>query len=315
MHNGIPAVQRDVRATSIPLAASERIATGQRNGACRATDRRQTTVDARRRAQLFRMDARVDARTIRMPSGCMGRPYEGGGFFSKASQRRWAESTSMVNHHWPCASQRIVILGERSDPKDPARCQPEALRLSPRGILRLRRLAPLIASRCLPAPALRARECNGPLDCCTLRMTTWPGTWQWWFATERIKNDRKRGRMCSLRSRFVSFSRLDRAKRLITEFACPILRSATAHSTAFSVICGVDRMLPKAADVMEADRPEPGQGRFDSGGDGNGRSTASPNYFPSPKTSSRSSPTSAARAWSRKLFTPMKNWRIITTMR
>ena len=34
---------------------------------------------------------------------------------------------------------------------------------------------PLIASRCLPAPALRARECNSPLDCCMLRMTTRPG--------------------------------------------------------------------------------------------------------------------------------------------
>ena len=36
---------------------------------------------------------------------------------------------------------------------------------------------------------------------------------------------------------------------------------------------------------------------------------------PSPKSSSRSSPGSAWRAWSRRLFTPIKNWRIMTTMR
>lgn len=41
-------------------------------------------------------------------------------------------------------------------------------------------------------------------------------------------------------------------------------------------------------------------------------------YFiaqPAPNSRSRSSAGSAARAWSRRLFTPMKNWRIITTIR
>ena len=36
---------------------------------------------------------------------------------------------------------------------------------------------------------------------------------------------------------------------------------------------------------------------------------------PLPNSSSFSSPGSAARAWSRRLFTPMKNWRIMTTSR
>ena len=36
---------------------------------------------------------------------------------------------------------------------------------------------------------------------------------------------------------------------------------------------------------------------------------------PLPNSSSFSSPGSTARAWSRRLFTPMKNWRIITTSR
>ena len=64
-------------------------------------------------------------------------------------------------------------------------------------------------------------------------------------ASGEIRNDRKRGRMCSLRGRFAPFARLDRAKRLVAELACPVSRSATAHSTAFSVICGVGRVLPK----------------------------------------------------------------------
>ena len=61
------------------------------------------------------------------------------------------------------------------------------LRLAPRGILLLRRPAPLIASRCLPAPAPRARECNSPLDCCMLRMTTWPGACDPRAGTARAK--------------------------------------------------------------------------------------------------------------------------------
>ena len=54
-----------------------------------------------------------------------------------------------------------------------------------------------------------------------------------------IRNDRKRGRMCSPRARSASLARLDRTKRLVAEFASPVSRSATAHSTAFSVICGL----------------------------------------------------------------------------
>ena len=64
-------------------------------------------------------------------------------------------------------------------------------------------------------------------------------------APDKIKNDRKRGRMCSLQGRFASFARLDCAKRLVAEFSCPVSRSASAHSTAFFVICGLGRMLPK----------------------------------------------------------------------
>ena len=33
---------------------------------------------------------------------------------------------------------QVVILSERSESKDPVRCQPEDFRLSPHGILRLR---------------------------------------------------------------------------------------------------------------------------------------------------------------------------------
>ena len=43
--------------------------------------------------------------------------------------------------------------------------------------------SPLIASRCLPALASRARECNGPLDCCMLRMATWPEVCQCWLSS------------------------------------------------------------------------------------------------------------------------------------
>ena len=63
-------------------------------------------------------------------------------------------------------------------------------------------------------------------------------------APGEIRNDRKRGRMCSPQGRFASFAHLDRAKRLVVKFARSILRSASAHSTAFSVICGWGRMLP-----------------------------------------------------------------------
>ncbi len=67
----------------------------------------------------------------------------------------------------------MVILSERKRAEGSRAAPAGGARLPPRGILRLRRLAPLIASRCLPAPAPRARECNSPLDCCMLRMTTW----------------------------------------------------------------------------------------------------------------------------------------------
>ena len=54
-------------------------------------------------------------------------------------------------------------------------------------------------------------------------------------ALGEIKNDRKRGRMCSPQGRSASFARLDRAKSLVAESAYPVSRSATAHSTAYSV--------------------------------------------------------------------------------
>ncbi len=60
-------------------------------------------------------------------------------------------------------------------------------------------------------------------------------------ASGKIKNDRKRGRVCSLRVRSAPFARLDRAKRLVAEFASPFSPSASAHSTAFSVIVGSAR--------------------------------------------------------------------------
>ncbi len=77
-------------------------------------------------------------------------------------------------------------------------------------------------------------------------------------ASGKIKHDRKCGRMCSLRGRSAPFARLGRAKRLVAEFAWPVSRSATAHSTVFSVICGVGRIPSK-------DQPAPwrriGQGQ------------------------------------------------------
>ena len=80
-------------------------------------------------------------------------------------------------------------------------------------------------------------------------------------APGEIKNDRNRGRMYSLRGRSAPFSRLDCAKRLVVEFACPVLCSTTAHSTVFSVIRGWGRMLPKRpAGTMEEDRPGRGKG-------------------------------------------------------
>ena len=58
-------------------------------------------------------------------------------------------------------------------------------------------------------------------------------------APAKIKNDRKRSRMRSLRDRSAPFACRDRAKRLVAKSACPVSRSATAHSTVFSVICGL----------------------------------------------------------------------------
>ncbi len=63
--------------------------------------------------------------------------------------------------------------------------------------------------------------------------------------SSEIKNDRKRGRMCSPQGRSGPFARLDHTKCLVTKFTGSILRSASAHSTAFSVICGLGRMLPE----------------------------------------------------------------------
>ncbi len=77
----------------------------------------------------------------------------------------------------------MVILSERKRAEGSRAAAAGRLRLAPRGILRLRRPAPLIASRCLPAPAPRARECNSPLDCCMLRMTTWPGACRCWLGS------------------------------------------------------------------------------------------------------------------------------------
>ena len=59
--------------------------------------------------------------------------------------------------------------------------------------------------------------------------------------SDETGNDRKRGRVCSLRVRSAPFARLDRAKRLVAEFASPFSPSASAHSTAFSVIVGSAR--------------------------------------------------------------------------
>ena len=52
--------------------------------------------------------------------------------------------------------------------------------------------------------------------------------------------------MCSSRGRFASFSRLERAKRLVMKLSDSVLRSASAHSTAFSVICD-KKSLPAIA--------------------------------------------------------------------
>ena len=62
--------------------------------------------------------------------------------------------------------------------------------------------------------------------------------------SDETGNDRKRGRVCSLRARSAPFARLDRAKRLVAEFASPFSPSASAHSTAFSVIVGLARAAP-----------------------------------------------------------------------
>ena len=103
----------------------------------------------------------------------------------------------LLNRNWHVANQRAVILSERkhstvpwtvelpskasagrpreAELKDPAQLQPKALQAGAARDPSAPAASPLIASRCLPAPALRARECNSPLDCCMLRMATCPG--------------------------------------------------------------------------------------------------------------------------------------------
>ena len=75
----------------------------------------------------------------------------------------------------------------------------------------------------------KRRRCREPAG-----RTTHAAHW----TRKRIGSDRKHGRMCSLQGLFGPLTQRGRAKRLVAKSACPVLRSATAHSTVFSVICG-----------------------------------------------------------------------------
>ena len=85
-----------------------------------------------------------------------------------------------------------------------------------------------------PVPSTRQRVIILLIDC---RRRRWrPRAAQLAGPANESGNDRKRGRMCSLQGLFGSLAQRGRAKRLVAEFACPVSRSASAHSTVFSVI-------------------------------------------------------------------------------